>query len=68
MVYSLVNGAILGVFRPALGPVATEVAGLKDLPSALSLAWITIILPITFSEVIALELRRPGTSHAYLYP
>jgi hypothetical protein len=31
----------------ALGPVATEVVGLKDLPSVLSLAWMSIILPTT---------------------
>lgn len=66
--FSIVAGAILGIFWPALGPVATEVVGLKELPSALSLAWTTIVLPTTFSEVIALKLRRPGTTHAYLYP
>jgi MFS family permease len=66
--FSLVAGAIMGIFWPALGPVATEVVGLKELPSALSLAWTTIVLPTTFSEVIALKLRRPSTSHAYLYP
>lgn len=46
----------------------TEVVGLKDLPSGLSLAWLTIVLPTTFSEVIALKLRRPGSAHPYLYP
>jgi MFS family permease len=66
--FSIVAGAILGIFWPALGPVATEVVGLKELPSALSLAWTTIVLPTTFSEVIALKLRRPGTNYAYLYP
>ena len=66
--FSIMAGAILGIFWPALGPVATEVVGLKELPSALSLAWTTIVLPTTFSEVIALKLRRPGTNHAYLYP
>ena len=64
--FSIFAGA--GIFWPALGPVATEVVGLKELPSALSLAWTTIVLPTTFSEAIALKLRRPGTSHAYLYP
>jgi hypothetical protein len=41
---------------------------LKDLPSALSLAWMTIVLPTTFSEIIALKLRRPKSPHPYLYP
>lgn len=66
--FSIVAGAILGIFWPALGPIAVEVVGLKELPSALSLAWTTIVLPTTFSEVIALKLRRPDTSHPYLYP
>ena len=48
--FSLVSGAILGIFWPALGPVATEVVGLKELPSALSLAWTTIVLPTTFQK------------------
>jgi hypothetical protein len=34
----------------------------------LALAFGTIILPTTFAEVIALQLRRPGHERAYLYP
>ena len=45
--FSICAGSILGIFWPALGPVATEVVGLKDLPSALSLAWMAIVLPTT---------------------
>lgn len=66
--FSTVIGTILGTYWPALGPVTTEVVGLKDLPSALALHWTSIVLPTTFSEVIALKLRRPGTDHPYLYP
>ena len=87
--FSILSGSMLGIYWPALGPVATEVVGLKDLPSVLSLSWMSIVLPTTcksvltmrpqsrngvsnngpsVSEVIALKLRRPNTSHAYLYP
>ena len=87
--FSILSGSMLGIYWPALGPVAAEVVGLKDLPSVLSLAWMSIVLPTTcksvltmhrqfrndvsntsqsVSEVIALKLRRPNTSHAYLYP
>ncbi|THW66527.1 MFS general substrate transporter, partial [Aureobasidium pullulans] len=34
-------------FRQTIGPVCVEVAGLKDLPSLLSISWITIVLPTT---------------------
>lgn len=42
--------------------------GLKDLPSALSLVWLSVVLPTTFSEAIALYLRRPDLKNQYLYP
>lgn len=31
--------------------------GLKDLPTSLSITWIMLVLPDTFSEVIALEIN-----------
>lgn len=63
----IVDGAILGVFWVAIGPICTEVVGLGELPSMLSLAWLVIVLPTTFPEVIALKLRRPGSGHEFLY-
>lgn len=39
-----------------VGPVSVEVVGLKNLPAALSLEWIVLCVPCTFSEVIALEI------------
>lgn len=50
-VFAVVAGSMLGIFWPALGPVATEVVGLKDLPSMLSLAWMTIVLPTTCKDI-----------------
>lgn len=52
-----------------ISPLCVEVAGLPELPSMLALAFGTIILPVTFAEVIALKLRRPENGRwAYLYP
>lgn len=34
----------------------------------LALAFGTVILPTTFSEVIALKIRAPDSSRPYLYP
>ncbi|KAI9678690.1 MAG: hypothetical protein M1817_005747 [Caeruleum heppii] len=65
--FAIINGAILGVFWVTIGPLAVEVAGLVELPSLLSLAWMSVILPATFAEVIALKLRRPNSSRPYLF-
>ncbi|MCJ1469948.1 hypothetical protein MMC07_008593 [Pseudocyphellaria aurata] len=68
ILFALINGAIFGVFWVVIGPLCVEVAGLAELPSLLSLSWLSIVLPTTFSEVIALKLRRPHFSNQYLYP
>lgn len=53
-------------FWATIGPVGAEVVGLKVLPSALSIVWIVLVLPTTFSEPIALELRTT-TGDIYLH-
>lgn len=59
---------MLGVFWMTIGPLCAEVAGLREVPSFLSLQWLTAVLPTTFSEVIALYLRKPEKGRwAYLY-
>lgn len=54
--YAVIGGTVTGTFWATIGPVAVEVVGLQDLPSALNLEWLVIVLPCTFSEPIALEL------------
>lgn len=54
--YSLIGGSVAGTFWATVGPVAAEVVGLKDVPSALNLIWLVIVLPCTFSEPIALQI------------
>ncbi|KAH7312498.1 putative MFS transporter [Stachybotrys elegans] len=54
--YSLIGGTVAGTFWATIGPVAVEVVGLQDLPSALNLEWLVVVLPCTFSEPIALEI------------
>ncbi|KAL3425750.1 major facilitator superfamily transporter [Phlyctema vagabunda] len=66
--FVIINGAILGVFWVTIGPICGEVIGLGELPSMLSLVWLIIVLPTTFSEVISLELRRPDFEREFLYP
>jgi hypothetical protein len=42
--------------------VTAEVVGLQNVPSALNLIWLVIVLPCTFSEPVALEIVA-GTGH-----
>jgi len=49
---------VAGTFWTVIGPVGAEVVGVQILPSALSIVWIVLVLPTTFSEPIGLQLRR----------
>jgi hypothetical protein len=54
--YALIGGTVAGTFWPTVGPVTAEVTGLSELPAALSITWVNLVLPTTFSEPIALEI------------
>ena len=54
--YALLGGTVAGTSWATIAPVAVEVVGLRNAPSALNLAWLVIVLPSTFSEPIALEI------------
>ncbi|KAH6678425.1 MFS transporter-like protein [Halenospora varia] len=64
--FALIVGTVAGTFWATIGPVGAEVVGIKILPSALSIVWLAIVLPCTFSEPIALELRTT-TGDIYLH-
>jgi hypothetical protein len=57
-------------FWATAAPVGAEVVGLKILPSALSVLWLVLVLPCTFSEPIGLKLRATSGDiylHAQLF-
>ncbi|MCJ1406895.1 hypothetical protein MMC19_000965 [Ptychographa xylographoides] len=64
--FSLIVGTVAGTFWTTIAPVGAEVVGLKELPSALSITWLVLVLPTTFSEPIALELSQ-GIGGAYIH-
>lgn len=64
--FAIIVGTVAGTFWTTIGPVGAEVVGLKQLPSALSIVWIVLVLPTTFSEPIALELRQKS-GNIYLH-
>ncbi len=47
IVFAIIAGATLGVFWVTIGPLCAEIAGLVELPSLLSLAWLVIVVPCT---------------------
>jgi MFS family permease len=68
VVFVLVGGALAGTFWATIAAVGAEVVGLRDLPSALSMTWLGLVVPSLVAEPIALELRRGNTrSFIYLY-
>ncbi|OAA47867.1 Major facilitator superfamily domain, general substrate transporter [Metarhizium rileyi] len=54
--FSLLCGTVAGTFWTTIGPVTAEVVGLKNVPSALCLTWLSIAMPCLFSEPIALQI------------
>ena len=63
--FAILVGTVSGTFWTMISPVAAEVVGLVELPSALSVTWIALVIPTTFAEAIALALKRK-TGDVYL--
>ncbi|KAL1637617.1 hypothetical protein SLS58_009290 [Diplodia intermedia] len=59
--FALIVGMVAGTYWAVVAPVTTEAIGIADLPSALSITWIVLVLPTTFSEAIALQIT--ATNH-----
>ena len=45
--FALIAGTVAGTFWATIAPVGAEVVGLKELPSALSIVWMVLVLPTT---------------------
>ena len=56
--FAILEGLVAGTFWATVTPLGAEVVGLQLLPSALSIMWLTLAVPSTFAEPIALELRK----------
>ncbi|GFN10378.1 MFS transporter [Aspergillus tubingensis] len=68
--YALISGPFAATFTTTVAPVGAEVMGLQLLPSALSIFWLSVVIPSTFAEPIALWLRTDnGTNflHAQIF-
>lgn len=58
-IYSLF-GVFPGVFWCTAASVGAEVVGIQLLPAALSITWLSLVVPATFAEAIGLSLRKDG--------
>ncbi|KAI9896623.1 hypothetical protein N3K66_008795 [Trichothecium roseum] len=54
--YAISEGLVAGNFWATIGPLMAEVVGLPNVPSGMSMMWVCMIIPSTFSEPIALEI------------
>lgn len=65
--FAVLVGTVSGTYWATVSPVLAEILGLRDLPSGLSINWLTLVAPTTVSEAIALGLRDNSAGHsAYL--
>lgn len=67
--FAVLVGTVAGTYWATVSPVLAEIIGLRDLPSGLSITWLTLVAPCTVSEAIALELRttKAGGGTSYLH-
>ncbi|KAK7535753.1 major facilitator superfamily domain-containing protein [Phyllosticta citribraziliensis] len=56
LLFALLCGTVAGTYWAVVAPVTTEAVGLATLPAALSITWLVLVLPTTFSEAIALQI------------
>ena len=49
--YAIVGGTVAGTYWTTIAPVSAEVVGLQDLPAALSITWLNLVLPDTCKEL-----------------
>ncbi|KAI5209056.1 MFS general substrate transporter [Aureobasidium subglaciale] len=54
--YAIFGGSVAGTFWTTIAPVTAEVVGLRNVPSALNICWLVLVIPCTFSEPIGLEI------------
>ena len=66
--FYIVSGTVTGVFWCTIAAVTTEVVGLPELPSALSMIWLTIVPSTMFAEVITLALKDSQRLTSFIPP
>jgi MFS family permease len=61
--FSFIEGLFAGNFWATIAPLVAEVLGLSNVASGLNLMWLTLSIPCTFAEAIALEISTSTNSY-----
>ncbi|KAM0226714.1 hypothetical protein ACHAPO_012131 [Fusarium lateritium] len=61
--FAMLEGIVGGVFWAAIAPLMVEVVGIRDLASGLTPIWLSLSIPCTFSEAIALAIVKDTGSY-----
>ncbi|CAG9982669.1 unnamed protein product [Clonostachys byssicola] len=61
--FAMFEGIVGGVFWAAIAPLMIEVVGMKDVASGLTPMWLSLAIPCTFSEAIALTMVKDTGSY-----
>lgn len=61
--FAVSEGLVAGNFWATIAPLVAEVAGLGRVPAGMNLVWLSIIVPATFSEPIALGITTATESY-----
>ncbi|KAL2803023.1 monocarboxylate transporter [Aspergillus granulosus] len=54
--FAIAEGLVAGNFWATIAPLVAEVLGVGNVPSGMNLVWLSIVIPSTFSQPIALRL------------
>ncbi|KAI9147360.1 putative transporter MCH2 [Paramyrothecium foliicola] len=63
MFFSLTEGLVLGVFWVMISPLLATTIEPQSLPAGLTILWLSLVLPCTFSSAIALAIREQTGSY-----
>lgn len=55
--FAVSEGLVAGNFWATIAPLTAEVLGLEGMASGLNMMWLCMVLPATFSEPIALQIK-----------
>ena len=58
--FAIIVGTVAGTFWTTIAPVGAEVVGLKELPSALSIVWLFLVIPTTCKHCISYHFLGRG--------
>ncbi|CAG8178348.1 unnamed protein product [Penicillium salamii] len=64
MFFAVADGLFAGNFWALIGPLVAEILGLEQMSHGMNLVWLSIVIPSTFSEPIALGIT--STTGKYL--